>query len=51
MKRPMRRSRAGFTLVEILVATAISLILVLGVVQIAVYALRAYDSAMSLIGL
>lgn len=45
----MRRSRAGFTLVEILVATAISLILVLGVVQIAVYALRAYDSAMSLV--
>ncbi len=49
MKRPLRRSLRGFTLVEILVATAVSLILVLGVVQIAVYALKAYDSAMSLV--
>ncbi len=49
MKRLQRPSRRGFTLIEILVATAISLVLVLGVVQIAVFALKAYDNAMSLV--
>ncbi len=47
MKSHKRKSAAGFTLVEIMVATAISLILVLGVVQIATSSIRAYDTAMS----
>jgi prepilin-type N-terminal cleavage/methylation domain-containing protein len=47
MKAPKRKSPAGFTLVEIMVATAISLILVLGVVQIATSSIRAYNIAMS----
>ena len=40
--------RRGFTLIEILVATAISVILVLGVVRIATYSLQAYENATAL---
>jgi type II secretory pathway pseudopilin PulG len=47
MKNHKRKLRVGFTLVEIMVATAISLVLVLGVVQIATSSIRAYDIAMS----
>lgn len=43
-----RLRRAGFTLVEVLVATAISVILVLGVVRIASDSLRAYDNAVAM---
>lgn len=47
MKNHKRKSAAGFTLVEIMVATAISLILVLGVVEIATSSIKAYNTAMS----
>lgn len=42
--------RRAFTLIEVLVATAISIVLVLGVVQIAGSALGAYDNAVALTG-
>lgn len=49
MKTPQQMLRRGFTLIEIMVATAISLVIVLGVVQIATSSIQAYDSAMSLV--
>jgi len=49
MKKPLSSLRRAFTLIELMVATAISLIIVLGVVQIATYAINAYDTTMSLV--
>lgn len=49
MKRHARSLRAGFTLIEIMVATAISIILVIGVVQIASSSVNAYNNAMSMV--
>lgn len=42
-------ARRAFTLVELLVATAISVIIVLGVVSIATYSIKAYDNANALV--
>lgn len=49
MKSTLRAARPGFTLIEIMVATAISVFLVVGVVQIASSSITAYNNAMSVV--
>lgn len=49
MKSTLRAARPGFTLIEIMVATAISVFLVVGVVQIASSSITAYNNAMSMV--
>src|ERR1700739_3862926 len=49
MNKSLHTLRRGFTLIEIMVATAISMIIVIGVVQIATSSIQAYDTTMSLV--